>query len=267
MRHDDQDIGGRQPDPRRPDALVAAVPRVFRHAHRLARPVHRRRGAARHRPSARLHGSHPAARCVRLRGRVQWVPARGRPRGRSARPAADARHGPGPLRGRLVGRRPGHRSGHTARRPSHPGAGRRTGLPRDPGGRHDDLRGRTRAEPRARDLGCVRRGRAGGRRAVRRCAHPLPRLVVGVLHQCAAGGRGAGSDLRRGSAGPPARPDPSVRPGRCADRDGRSHVGGLVPGAGPAARVDGRRGARPGGPRPGPRLGVPRRSSGEPTTR
>ena len=30
MRHDDQDIGGRQPDPRRPDALVAAVPRVFR---------------------------------------------------------------------------------------------------------------------------------------------------------------------------------------------------------------------------------------------
>ncbi len=177
MRHDDQDIGGRQPDPRRTDALVAAVPRVFRHAHRLARPVHRRRGAARHRPSARLHGSHPAARCVRLRGRVQWVPARGRPRGRSARPAADARHGPGPLRGRLVGRRPGHRSGHTARRPSHPGAGRRTGLPRDPGGRHDDLRGRTRAEPRARDLGCVRRGRAGGRRAVRRCAHPLPRRI------------------------------------------------------------------------------------------
>ena len=113
-----------------------------------------------------------------------------------------------------------------------------------------------RAQPRARDLGCGRRGRAGGRCAARRRAHPLPRLVVGVLRQCAAGGRGAGSDFRRGSAGPPARPDPPVRPGRCADRDGRSHAGGLVPGAGPAARVDGRRSARPGGPRSGPRLGV-----------
>ena len=56
-------------------------------------------------------------------------------------------------------------------------------------------------------LGCGRRGRAGGRCAARRRAHPLPRLVVGVLHQRAAGGRGAGPDLRRASAGPAARPE------------------------------------------------------------
>ena len=43
---------------------------------------------------------------------------------------------------------------------------------------HDDLRGRDRTQPRARDLGCGRRGRAGGRRAGRRRAHPLPRLVA-----------------------------------------------------------------------------------------
>ena len=52
-------------------------------------------------------------------------------------------------------------------------------------------------QPRVGNLGCSRGGRVGGRRAGRRPAHPLPRVVRGVLRQRAAGPRGVGGDFRR----------------------------------------------------------------------
>ena len=181
--------------------------------------------------------------------------------------ASDARHRPGPLRRRLVRRRPGHRSGHPARRPGRPGPRRRTGLPRDPG-----IINTTYAQGRERNRALGIWGAAGA-----------AGLVVGVLWQAACSpATSAGPSVffinvplalaalawpSSWFRGPAARPDPPVRPGRCAHRDGAVTLvvwalvqGPQLGGAPPRCSV-------PVGPRPGPRLGVHQDRAASPRSR
>ena len=248
-------------------ARVAPVPGVLRDADRLARPVHRRRGAARHRPCAGLLGADPAAGRVRLRRRVQRVPAPRRPCGRPARQASDARHRAGPLRRRLVRRRPGHRACHPAHGPGGAGPRRGTGVPRDPRHHQHHLRTGPRPQPGPEHLGRLRCGRAGRRCPGRRRAHPLPRVGLGVLHQRAARPRRARHGVRRRACGPAARSEPPVRPGRRAHRDVVGDAGGLGAGTGPGAGLERGPGDGPRRSGPAPRLGVHQDRAASPRSR
>ena len=131
--------------------------------------------------------------------------------------------------------------------PSGAGPGRGTGVPRDPGRRSRPPTGQGRDRNRA--LGIWGAAGAAGLVVGVLAGGVLTRYLgwsVGVLRQRAAGPRRAGHDVRRRAAGPAARPDPPVRPGRCADRDVVGDAGGLGPGTGPAAGLErGRRSALP----------------------
>ena len=155
--------GGRRPAESRSTARPAqmvAVPDVLRHADRLTRSVHRRRGAARYRPRTGLLGAYPAAGRVRVRRRIERVPASRRPGSRPPRPTPDAGHRAGPLCRRLVRRRVGHRPGDPAQCPGGAGNGRSVGVSGDPGRDHHRLPGR--GQTATARWGCgVQQGRPG----------------------------------------------------------------------------------------------------------
>ena len=193
----------------------------LRDADRLARPVHRRRGAARDRARPRLLGADAAGGDQRLRRRVEpgFCCSAAAPPTSSAGGACSST-GLVALRRSLARGRPGDRAGAPARRPGRAGPRRGAGLPGHArAGQHDVRRG-PRAQPRGRRLGRRRRGRAGDRRAARRRADAGARLGGGVLRQRAAGRRRAGRWRFVADRGRrPPRDRRPVRPARCADRD------------------------------------------------
>ena len=150
----------------------------------------------------------------------------------------------------------GHRPGDPARCPGGAGNGWSVGVSGDPGCDHHRLPAGVRPQPRAGDVGCSRGGRAGGGRAGRRPAHPLPRVVGSVLRQRAARPRSVGGRVRRRPEGSATRPDPPVRPDRCSGRDVGGDTGGLGPGTRPGSGLERSTGLRPGRPGPALRLGV-----------
>ena len=155
--------------------------------------------------------------------------------------------GLGALHRLLAARRPRMVGGVADRLPRAAGARRGSALARGALDPDDDVRGRTRPQPRARHLGRRLRQRRRCGRAARRRAYQLPQLVVDLLHQRAGRRPRVRARAAVGAREPRGRDAPALRRARRRLDHRRADAARLRDDPRGAARLGHHRDDRPAG--------------------